>query len=119
MLVSMTWRALSPRPYSVGRVEDGAAALAVTRACTCAAAAFICKAPAAATSRETRQARERGGAAAAEAKATRRTVDEVCGLPCALSGPKDVCSSGGVEDAEATCIGRGKYIMLATSSTAL
>ena len=43
MLASMTRRALSPRPYSVGRVDDDDAA-AVTRACTCAAAAFICKA---------------------------------------------------------------------------
>ena len=80
----------------------------LTRACTCAAAAFMCKAPTAAVSRLTRQARERGMIAApAEGE-----MEALCGIPCAADGPEDVCSGGGLfgeaEDAEATCVGRAK-----------
>lgn len=87
---------------------DDADSTELTRACTCAAAAFLCKAPTAAVSRLTRQARERGMIAApAEGE-----MEALCGIPCAADGPEDVCSGGGLfgeaEDAEATCVGRAK-----------
>jgi hypothetical protein len=92
---------------------DDADSTELTRACTCAAAAFLCKAPTAAVSRLTRQARERGMIAApAEADATQRDVEALCGIPCEAEGPEDVCSGGGLfgeaEDAQATCVGRAK-----------
>jgi hypothetical protein len=99
------------------RVQDEEEALgevpaALARACTCAAASFICRAPAAVTARLTRQTRERArvddsSATVIRESENRRAVEASCGVPCEVP---DGCNGGGGgggggDAAEGACIG--------------